>query len=207
MPLVVHTLRAFTALAHMGKGVLVVAPEDNHMAQVLGEYPQARFEISRTGGATRAQSVLSGLRALQQSGVSDDDWVMVHDAARCLITPELIQKLWDSCHTDAVGGLLALPLPDTLKSGQGDRVLATLPRNDKWLAQTPQMFHLSELMHALQMAGDQVTDEASAFEMIGRCAKLVEAASFNFKVTYAQDIPLAQAVLASRGAVGNTTGN
>ena len=207
MPLVVHTLRAFTALPQMGKGVLVVAPEDSLMAQVFNEYPQSHFEISRTGGTTRAQSVLAGLRALQQSGVSDNEWVMVHDAARCLITPELIEKLWTSCRDDAVGGLLALPLPDTLKSGQDHRVLATLPRNDKWLAQTPQMFRLAELMHALQTAGDQVTDEASAFEVTGRYPKLVVAASFNFKVTYAHDIQLAQAVLSSRGYLAPSPGN
>jgi 2-C-methyl-D-erythritol 4-phosphate cytidylyltransferase len=126
------------------------------------------------------------------------DWVLVHDAARCLITPAQINALIDACQGDAVGGLLALKLPDTLKQEQGGRVAATVDRSDKWLAQTPQMFRLGDLQAALRTAGEAVTDEASAMEFMGQAPLLVEGSAQNFKVTYPQDFALAQAVLAAR---------
>jgi 2-C-methyl-D-erythritol 4-phosphate cytidylyltransferase len=131
--------------------------------------------------------------------------VLVHDAARCLITAALVDALIDACADDAVGGLLALPLPDTLKRAVDGRVAATVPREDKWLAQTPQMFRLGALQQALVaqvptgFAG--VTDEASALEMAGLQPLLVVGSAHNFKVTYAQDFALAQAVLHSRSDV------
>ena len=198
VPMVVHTLRAFAALPGLGQGVVVVAPNDLEMGDLLKQYPQDRFVVSPTGGATRAQSVLAGLRALQQHGAKEDEWVMVHDAARCLLTPALIEKLWLACQNDEVGGLLALPVPDTLKIADKDRVASTLSRSGKWLAQTPQMFRHAALTQALLHAGDQVTDEASAIEAMGRQPRLVTAAGFNFKVTYPEDMQLAEAVLASR---------
>ena len=204
VPMVVHTMRAFSGLRHMGQGVLVVSPEDSDIADVFEQHPQQHFVISRTGGATRAQSVLAGLRHLESHAVAGNEWVMVHDAARCLVTTGLIEKLWLACQSDAVGGLLALPVPDTLKSGENDRVTSTLPRSDKWLAQTPQMFRMENLITALQQAGDQVTDESSALEAMGHSPKLVTAAAFNFKVTYPHDFQLAEAVLASRHISINT---
>jgi 2-C-methyl-D-erythritol 4-phosphate cytidylyltransferase len=203
--MVVHTLRAFAAMPGLGQGVIVVAPHDLEMGDLLKQYPQDRFVISPTGGATRAQSVLAGLRVLQQHGVKDDEWVMVHDAARCLLTPALIEKLWLACQNDEVGGLLALPVPDTLKIADKDRVASTLSRSDKWLAQTPQMFRHAALTQALLHAGDQVTDEASAIEAMGLQPRLVNAAAFNFKVTYPEDMPLAEAVLASRFTAAEKT--
>ena len=126
------------------------------------------------------------------------DWVLVHDAARCLITSAQINQLLDACLDDEVGGLLALPLPDTLKAAQAGRVSATLPRGDKWLAQTPQMFRIGSLLDALQVAGDNVTDESSAIEALGLQPKLVSGSAQNFKVTYPEDFSLADAVLQSR---------
>lgn len=126
------------------------------------------------------------------------DWVLVHDAARCLITPAQINQLLDACLEDEVGGLLALPLPDTLKQSQGERVSATLPRADKWLAQTPQMFRIGSLIEALELSGDAVTDESSAIEAMGLNPKLVPGSAQNFKVTYPEDFELAQAVLVAR---------
>ena len=202
--MVVHTLQAFSAMHGLGQGVIVVAPQDRDMADVIRQYPQKCFVVSPTGGATRAQSVLAGLRALQQQGVKEDEWVMVHDAARCLLTPDLIEKLWLACQSDEVGGLLALPVPDTLKIADKDRVASTLSRSGKWLAQTPQMFRHAALTQALLHAGDQVTDEASAIEAMGQQPKLVTAAAFNFKVTYPEDMQLAEAVLASRSAAVTT---
>jgi 2-C-methyl-D-erythritol 4-phosphate cytidylyltransferase len=102
------------------------------------------------------------------NGASCTDWVLVHDAARCLITPEQIDALIDACQADAVGGLLALKLPDTLKREVQGRVAQTVDRSDKWLAQTPQMFRIADLQQALLTAGDAVTDEASALEFVGK---------------------------------------
>jgi 2-C-methyl-D-erythritol 4-phosphate cytidylyltransferase len=133
-------------------------------------------------------------------GAAASDWVLVHDAARCLITPTQIDALIDACVGDPVGGLLALKLPDTLKREEAGRVAQTVDRGDKWLAQTPQMFRIGALMEALQAAGDAVTDESSAMEFVGQAPLLVEGSAQNFKVTYPQDFALAQAVLLSRVA-------
>ena len=146
---------------------------------------------------------MNGLNVLLERGAVPTDWVLVHDAARCLITPQQIDRLIDACLVDAVGGLLALKLPDTLKREVAGRVAETVERGDKWLAQTPQMFRIGELQRALTAAGDAVTDEASALEFVGKCPLLVEGSAQNFKVTYPQDFALAQAVLMARSA---TTG-
>jgi 2-C-methyl-D-erythritol 4-phosphate cytidylyltransferase len=127
---------------------------------------------------------------------------LVHDAARCLITTELINRLIDACAGDAVGGLLAHKLADTLKQqrAQSDpvRVAVTVERGDKWLAQTPQMFRVGALIQALQQVGPSVTDESSAMEAAGFEPLLVEGGSLNFKLTYPEDFALAQAVLERR---------
>ena len=198
VPMVLHTLKAFTAVPGLGHAMLVVSPQDSLMAQLLTDHPQPAFTLTPRGGATRAQSVLGGLRSLQEQGVDPADWVLVHDAARCLITPRLIQALLAACANDSVGGLLALPLPDTLKASVDGRVSATLNRSDKWLAQTPQMFRLGSLAQALEKPSEDITDEASAMEAKGFAPLLIEGASFNFKVTYPQDWALAEAVLNDR---------
>lgn len=198
LPLVVHTLIAFNALNWFGHGVVVVAPDDEEMNQTFQRFPQDRFHISNTGGQTRAQSVLAGLKALKLKGVKDHDWVLVHDAARCLITSDLIEKLVLSCEDDEVGGLLALPLPDTLKNGSNGRVASTIERQGKWLAQTPQMFRMKMLEDALLAAGDGFTDESSAIESLGYHPKLIEGAAYNFKVTFPEDAAMAEALLLAR---------
>ncbi len=198
LPMVVHTLKAFAAVKRMVKGVLVLAPDDVHMSGVLAAHPQPLFETSRTGGATRAESVLAGLRDLVKQGAHDADWVLVHDAARCLVTHEQINALIDACQDDPVGGLLAHKLADTLKVEAHGRVAQTVDRSDKWLAQTPQMFRLRVLMQALEHAGAAVTDEASAIEAMGLSPLLVPGNAQNFKVTYPEDFSLAAAILNSR---------
>jgi 2-C-methyl-D-erythritol 4-phosphate cytidylyltransferase len=198
LPVVVHTLKAFAGVARMAQGVLVLAPDDVHMDGVLVAHPQPLFATSRTGGATRAESVLAGLRALLKNGAHDIDWVLVHDAARCLVTPEQINALIDACQDDAVGGLLAHKLADTLKAEANGRVSHTVDRADKWLAQTPQMFRIGVLLNALEHAGAAVTDEASAIEAMGLSPLLVPGNAQNFKVTYPEDFALAAAILNSR---------
>jgi 2-C-methyl-D-erythritol 4-phosphate cytidylyltransferase len=178
-------------------GVLVVVSAGD----TFFEAGDAPVLIAACGGSTRAASVLNGISALQEHGAQANDWVLVHDAARCLITPQQINTLIDACLPDTVGGLLALKLPDTLKQESAGRVAATVDRSDKWLAQTPQMFRLAALQAALQSVGDAVTDESSAMEAMGLQPLLVEGSAQNFKVTYAQDFALAHAVLNSRKAV------
>jgi 2-C-methyl-D-erythritol 4-phosphate cytidylyltransferase len=197
LPMVQHTLNAFTQVARIQLSLVVVAPGDLFF-NLLGD---EGYQAMPCGGATRAVSVLNGLIQLAGRGAAPDDWVLVHDAARCLVTPDLINSLIDSCQSDPVGGLLAQPLSDTLKQGQDGRVLGTLDRTDKWLAQTPQMFRLGALIQALKMAqnlGDSVTDEASAMEVFGLSPRLVRGSAHNFKVTYPEDFVLAEALIKSR---------
>ena len=199
VPMVRHTLAAFLAVARIARVLVVVAPGDDTL-----QAPDAAYSIAACGGATRAQSVFNGLAALRDQGAGADDWVLVHDAARCLVTPALIDALIDACLPDAVGGLLALPLADTLKSATGTRAVATLERADKWLAQTPQMFRVGALHAALVAHAAQgfagITDEASAMEAAGHAPLLVRGSAQNFKVTYPEDFALAEAILNSRNA-------
>ena len=194
-PMVLHTLAAFAGVRRLA-GVLVVVSAGDTFFETAG----ATVLIAACGGSTRAASVFNGLNALLDGGAAPSDWVLVHDAARCLITPVQINTLLDACLQDAVGGLLALKLPDTLKREAGGRVAETVERGDKWLAQTPQMFRIGDLQQALQAAGDAVTDESSAMECMGKAPLLVEGSAQNFKVTYPQDFALAQAVLQARAA-------
>lgn len=193
-PMIWHTLSAFAGAKRIARTLVVVAPTDGFFER----NPTTSALVVPCGGATRAQSVANGLRELRRAGAVDTDWVLVHDAARCLITPELIDRLIDQCSNDEVGGLLAHPLPDTLKIGENGRVAATVVRTDKWQAQTPQMFRLGMLRQALEAAGGDVTDESSAIEQMGLKPLLVEAGAQNFKVTYPEDFAMAEAVLRGR---------
>ena len=198
-PLVVHTLRALADVGQICKTLVVVAPGDVYLAQFLPQF--ASLSIADCGGETRTKSVFNGLNHLRSLGAAENDWVLVHDAARCLITPALVQQLVDACWQDEVGGLLALPLPDTLKSAAHGRVATTIGRADKWLAQTPQMFRLGPLFQALracEAAGVAVTDESSAMEAQGFKPLLVTGSARNFKVTYPEDFAMAQSLLQAR---------
>ena len=205
--MVAHTLQAFESVGATLAGIwVVISPDDDTFVQACPEFGRTGEMLLRNGGATRAASVLNGLRAMlahPSDSADADDWVLVHDAARCLITPAQINRLITACQTDDVGGLLAQPLPDTLKSGVDGRVASTIERSDKWLAQTPQMFRIGALINALQSAGDRVTDESSAMEAAGLAPKLVTGSAQNFKVTYAEDFALAEAILAGRRALQN----
>jgi 2-C-methyl-D-erythritol 4-phosphate cytidylyltransferase len=191
--MVLHTLAAFAAVPRLSGVLVVVSHGDTFFESQI-----ATHLVADCGGFTRAATVFNGLSALLERGAAPADWVLVHDAARCLITPEQINSLIDACQNDPVGGLLALKLPDTLKREVDGRVAQTVERADKWLAQTPQMFRIAELQQALRAAGGTVTDEASALEFVGKAPLLVEGSAQNFKVTYPQDFALAQAVLQAR---------
>jgi len=189
-PLVMHTLAAFDQVERLHRVALVLAAGDATL-----DHLSAQYLIANNGGSTRAETVFNGLIFLQAQGAEPQDWVLVHDAARCLITPAQINALIDACLPDAVGGLLAQRLADTLKAERHGRVAATVARADKWLAQTPQMFRIGPLRQALQAAGEQVTDESSAMEAMGLQPLLVPGSARNFKVTYPEDFALAEALL------------
>ncbi|MFT4243136.1 MAG: 2-C-methyl-D-erythritol 4-phosphate cytidylyltransferase [Acidovorax sp.] len=198
-PMVLHTLAAFAGVGRLLGTLVAVAPGD----RFLDAYALPTFFTVECGGPTRADTVLGGLRALLARGAEAMDWVLVHDAARCLVTTAQIDALIDHCASDGVGGLLAHKLADTLKTSidgpGGVRVASTVDRSDKWLAQTPQMFRIAPLMNAMEKVGSNVTDEASAMEAMGLHPRLVPGGAQNFKVTYPDDFALATAVLAQRG--------
>ncbi len=204
---VAHTLAALMAVPKLSSILVVLSPDDSVFESHAPAFCGPRAWVARCGGATRAASVRAGLQALRERGAVDGDWVLVHDAARCLLRPAWAERLMAVCEADAVGGLLALPLGDTLKqahardawaASQPSRVAATLPRADKWLAQTPQMFRLGALSQALEAAGDAVTDEASAVEALGLAPILVPGELENFKLTWPTDFALAERLMETR---------
>ncbi len=193
-PMLQHVMETFARASHITHTYVVVSAADVY----VDDLPFiAGTTVLRCGGATRRESVMNGLAAIAAE-VSAEDWMLVHDAARPGLTVPLIEQLIAALKDDAVGGLLALPVVDTLKraNGQG-RVDATVSRDALWAAQTPQMFRHATLLQALQQA-DAVTDEASAMEALGLQPKLVEGHARNFKVTLPQDLLLAELYLKGR---------
>jgi 2-C-methyl-D-erythritol 4-phosphate cytidylyltransferase len=200
--LVGHTLEALAQVPRLASILVVLSPDDDRFeAAVPSTAPQVR--IARRGGESRAATVGNGLAVLTEQGAHDDDWVLVHDAARCLIRPRWVDRLIDACADDAVGGLLALPVADTLKRADGDRVAQTVPRAGMWAAQTPQMFRLGLLRRALAHAGAEVTDESSAIEALGLHPRLVPGDAENLKLTWPADFALAERVFAARRTFGD----
>jgi 2-C-methyl-D-erythritol 4-phosphate cytidylyltransferase len=200
---VAHTLAALAAVPRLAATLVVLAPQDGVFHRHAPLFIGPKAWVARCGGDTRAASVAAGLLALRAQGARDDDWVLVHDAARCLLQPQWVDRLIDACWPDAVGGLLVLPVADTLKraDAQTGRVSATVPRAGMYLAQTPQMFRLGLLHRALanaQAAGRDITDEASAVEALGLAPLLVPGDSENLKLTWPADFALALRLLETR---------
>jgi 2-C-methyl-D-erythritol 4-phosphate cytidylyltransferase len=157
-----------------------------------------------TGGAERGQSVRNGLEALRE-WAGPDDWVLVHDAVRPCLCTEDLDRLLAELDDDPVGGLLAVPVRDTLKQADATgRVATTVDRAQLWHALTPQMFRLGLLCDALQSAlarGLRVTDEAAAMEAAGFSPRLVEGRADNVKITRPEDLALAEFYLTRRVAI------
>ncbi len=201
LPVVAHALAALAEVRRLTATLVVLAPDDTRFEDCV---PAFAGWLSRRGGATRAATVAGGLQELRDRGALDTDWVLVHDAARCLLRPAWVDRLIDVCLDDAVGGLLALPLADTLKdedAQRSGRAAKTVPRAGKWAAQTPQMFRLGLLQRALQAAaeaGADITDEASAIEHLGLEPRLVPGDMENLKVTWPADFDLARRLLETR---------
>ncbi len=156
----------------------------------------------RCGGSSRAATVRNALEAMSDS-CGADDWVLVHDAARPCVPADALTRLCEHLVRDAVGGLLAIPVADTLKSSDRDvdapRVIATIPRAGLWQAQTPQMFRFGVLRRALAAATAlDCTDEAEAVETLGLAPRLIRGSPENIKITFAGDLSLAEAILAAQ---------
>lgn len=200
-PMIYHAIRTLHQNTFITGIIVVLAPGDT----IWPDHDWSAFDqkliVLHCGGATRADSVLNGLiTAKQKNVISDQDWILVHDAARPCLTVDQLNRLIAELAEDEIGGLLAVPVADTLKrSNSTGRVAHTEPRENLWQAQTPQMFRCALLMHALQNAAHiLVTDDASAVEALGHHPKLVVSDHYNFKVTYPQDLALAELILQQR---------
>jgi 2-C-methyl-D-erythritol 4-phosphate cytidylyltransferase len=196
-PLIFHALMALTRCPDIERVWVVLAPDDLWWPRYDWSELGPKLETVRCGGATRAESVSNGLKAASMVA-SDDDWILVHDAARPCLSAAMLDALFAELADDPVGGILAVPVADTLKRADAEqRVAATEPRDGLWQAQTPQMFRYARLDQAFktEMA---VTDEAGAIEALGLKPKLVRADSTNLKVTYPADLALAAMILRAR---------
>ncbi|ABI59769.1 2-C-methyl-D-erythritol 4-phosphate cytidylyltransferase [Nitrosomonas eutropha] len=199
-PMIYHALRTLCGIARISTVCIVLAPEDTEWIRHNWREFAGKIQIFNCGGATRAESVTNGLKALRAANhVQDQDWILVHDAARPGLSTTLVERLLDQLADDEVGGLLAVPLADTLKrADDAGRVICTEPRERLWQAQTPQMFRMKLLLEALEKAPAGITDDASAVEALGLSPKLVVGNAYNFKVTYPQDLKLAELILRER---------
>lgn len=189
-----HAINAFERADAVERTYVVLSPEDRYWDRydwsALG-----KLKVLRCGGATRAESVLNGLHGIAGE-VSENDWILVHDAARPCLGQGLLDKLLAELASDPVGGILAAPVADTLKRQTATgRIAETVPREGLWGAQTPQMFPHGLLLRALEHAGTAVTDEASAVEALGLSPRLVESDMTNLKVTFPRDLEVAEWLL------------
>jgi 2-C-methyl-D-erythritol 4-phosphate cytidylyltransferase len=195
-PLLWYALRRLCAHRSIRRTFVVLHPED----QLFGRHDWSEFGDTLVplfcGGATRAESVTRALQRMREE-LQADDWVLVHDAARPCLTTDLIDRLITELAQDEAGGLLAIPVADTLKRNDGSgRVLRTEPRDQLWQAQTPQMFRFAPLLSALLAADlSSTSDEASAMELLGHRPRLVMGSAANLKVTYPEDLALAELIL------------
>ena len=193
-PLIQHVLKMFEQATKIHTVHVILDAKDTHWRNSNIKI-SAKTQVHYCGGDTRAATVLNGLNAIRAK-VKDDDWVLVHDAARPGLTNRLLNELIKCLENDPVGGLLAIPLADTLKkSDSNNRVQATVPRKQLWQAQTPQMFRYATLKNALESFKGAPTDEAEAVEALGLNPQLVMGELRNLKITYPQDLAALAALL------------
>lgn len=198
-PMIYYAVRVMTASPQIARVFVVLAADDSWWDGYDWSMFGDKLAVLRCGGATRADSVTNGLAAMHAAA---EDWVLVHDAARPCLTETMIDKLIAEVGDTQVGGLLAIPVADTLKRAQGRHVCATELRAGLWQAQTPQMFRHAMLQQALNVQNGYVhTDEASAIEALGHAPLLVAADSSNFKVTYPNDLTMARLILEKAAAL------
>jgi 2-C-methyl-D-erythritol 4-phosphate cytidylyltransferase len=200
-PMMFHSIEAISSVPRIERVFVVLSPMDRHWgAHDWTAFPE-KVEAAFTGGERRSESVLNSLKHFADR-IAPDDFVMVHDAARPCIQKELVEQFLDELENDAVGGLLAMPLTDTLKSADENlRVAATIPRLALWRAQTPQMFRYELLKRGIEKKPG-ATDEAEAVESIGYYSpRLVEGENTNIKVTFAEDLAIAEVILRLNGRI------
>jgi 2-C-methyl-D-erythritol 4-phosphate cytidylyltransferase/2-C-methyl-D-erythritol 2,4-cyclodiphosphate synthase len=200
-PVIHHALAALCAVPAIERVYAVLAPDDAHWDRHDWAALSAKLRVLRCGGETRAASVANGLAAMAGE-VRADDWVLVHDAARACLTGAQVEALIGEAGNHPVGGILAIPVADTLKREQDRSIAATVAREHLWQAQTPQMFRHGLLVRALATA-PAVTDEAGAVEALGLAPRLVAADATNLKITYPLDLHLAEIILRDRSAMSN----
>ena len=200
-PMMFHSIEALAAVSRLERLFVVLSPLDRHWAEHDWSALPDKIEAVFCGGARRSESVLNALKFLE-TRIDKHDWVMVHDAARPCIMTELVEQFLDEIGDDPVGGLLAIPLADTLKSSdENQRVASTIPRLNLWRAQTPQMFRYEALRRGLEKK-PEATDESEAVESIGYNApRLVQGESTNIKVTFAEDLQVAEMILQREGRI------
>ena len=189
-----HTLNAFLQVSEITEIVVIVSTGDTEIDKYALISPKIR--VARVGSDVRAKTVLNGLNLLN---CEDNDWVLVHDAARCCISPKTIKNMLDKLSEDKVGGILAIPVSDTLKHGNNGIVTKTVDRNNLYHAQTPQMFRYNVLHKALSSCDlGIITDDASAVESLGLNVHLVQGEVTNIKLTHPSDIKLAEFYLGAK---------
>ena len=200
-PMMFHSIEALAAVSRIECICVVLSPLDRHWKEIDWSTLPDRIEPLFVGGAHRAETVMNALVHLE-GRIARDDWVLVHDAARPCISTELVEQFLDEVGDDPIGGLLAMPVADTLKSAdENQRVAATIPRLNLWRAQTPQMFRYDLLKRGLAARPD-ATDESHAVESIGYSApRLAQGENSNIKVTFAEDLFLAEMILKHKGRV------
>ena len=199
-PVLEWTLAVLLASPRLRGAMVAVSPDDERHREL--RVPDGGRLLFCHGGAERADSVLRALESLLARGASHDDWALVHDAARPCLAADDLEALLAGTVDRGEGGLLAVPVRDTLKHAEGTLVTATVPRAGLWQALTPQVFPLGQLEDALRRAladGVAVTDEAQAMERVGLRPRLVEGSPDNVKLTRPSDLPLVEAILAARG--------
>ena len=198
-PMLYHSVKALLADARVETVFVVLAPDDEQFRQHPWSEFGERVAPLYCGGATRHDSVLNGLVAAS-STVEPDDWVLVHDAARPCLERRALQRMLDALCADEVGGILGVPVADTLKRADASgRIQATEAREHLWQAQTPQMFRHGLLLEALGRTA-KLSDEAGAVEALGLKPKLVQGSAANLKVTWPADLALAERILREREA-------
>lgn len=200
-PMMFHSIETLAAVPRVERVFVVLAPMDRHWGSHDWSALPDKVEAVFCGGSRRGESVANSLNHLDER-IAKDDFVLVHDAARPCIDRELVEQFLDEIGDDAVGGLLAIPLADTLKSADENlRVAATIPRLALWRAQTPQMFRSHLLRRGLEKK-PQATDESEAVESLGYYApRLVQGENTNIKVTFAEDLQIAEIILKLHGRV------
>ncbi len=195
-PMIYHALLRFISSPHIRRVYVVISSKDAYWDDYdWGEFTH-KLSVLRCGGDARADSVRNGLMAMADA-VTANDWVLVHDAARPCLSVAQLERLIHEVGDDPVGGLLAVPVADTLKRADSSRhVSCTESREGLWQAQTPQMFRHAMLLQAMQRPHESIpTDESSAIESLGHRPLLVAADNSNFKVTYPRDLLLARLML------------